>query len=69
MTPNCIRTFVTEGGDILVTTCFGVRYKAPGIDWRVRFPAKAILATPTMVRSIAKRGREEDVPPARKSRK
>ncbi|KAF7882140.1 hypothetical protein EAF00_011656 [Botryotinia globosa] len=61
--------FVIEGGDVLITTCFGVRYKAPGRDWRVCAPAKVILAPPTMVRSTTKRGREEDLPSARKSRK
>ncbi|TGO24644.1 hypothetical protein BPAE_0098g00340 [Botrytis paeoniae] len=61
--------FVIEGGDILITTCFGVRYKAPGKDWRVCAPAKVILAPPTMVRSTTKRGREEDLPTTRKSRK
>ncbi|TGO72621.1 hypothetical protein BELL_0434g00020 [Botrytis elliptica] len=61
--------FVIEGGDVLITTCFGVKYKAPGRDWRVCAPAKVILAPPTMVRSTIKRGREEDLPSARKSRK
>ncbi|ATZ55522.1 hypothetical protein BCIN_12g01110 [Botrytis cinerea B05.10] len=61
--------FVIEGGDILITTCFGVRYKAPGRDWRVCVPAKVILAPPTRMRSITKRGREEDSPSARKSRR
>ncbi|TGO63136.1 hypothetical protein BCON_0015g00650 [Botryotinia convoluta] len=61
--------FIIEGGDILITTCFGVRYKAPGKDWRVCAPAKVILAPPTMVRSTTKRGREEDLPTTRKSRK
>ncbi|TEY73296.1 hypothetical protein BOTCAL_0080g00240 [Botryotinia calthae] len=41
-------SFVIEGGDILITTCFGVRYKAPGRDWRVCAPAKVILAPPTI---------------------
>lgn len=33
-------------GDILITTCFGVGYKAPRKDWRVCAPAKVILAPP-----------------------
>ncbi|KAF5872255.1 putative transcription factor cys6 protein [Botrytis fragariae] len=61
--------FIIEGGDILITTCFGVRYKAPGKDWRVCAPAKVILAPPTMVRSTTKRGQEDDLPTTRKSRK
>ncbi|KAF7947485.1 hypothetical protein EAE96_008572 [Botrytis aclada] len=61
--------FVIEGGDVLITTCFGVRYKAPGRDWRVCAPAKVILAPPTMVRSTIKRRREEDLPTAWKSRR
>ncbi|KAI9649761.1 hypothetical protein NHQ30_002342 [Ciborinia camelliae] len=48
-------------GDILMTTCSRVRYKAPGRDWRICAPEKVILAPPRPTSSPSKRKRNHDL--------